>query len=181
MLSMASGLGLTKADRFRRLSEIRNLLEDGKTPHEISKELGLPILTVQRNIKYLDELAIAEISPEELANKRSELYLELIEAASEAKSLFDRHKIDGNSLEIKRYFDMWLETIKTRASIYGLDSFKADNIINFNTLVNNPQTIIDDKIDANIANSLTKALKESHERKIREQYEAELESEMDDE
>ena len=124
---MSSSLGLTKADRFRRLSEIRNLLEDGKTAHEISKELGLPILTVKRNIKYLDELAIAEISPQELANKRSELYIELVEAASEAKSLFDKYKEDGQSLEVKRFFDMWLDTIKIRASIYGLDSFKADN------------------------------------------------------
>ena len=62
------------------------------TNHEISEKLSLPINTVERCQRYLKDLSQADITPEVLSKKRSELYLELSEATEEAKCLFNRYK-----------------------------------------------------------------------------------------
>lgn len=83
---------ITNEERARRLGEIKKLQDDGQTDYAISEKLGLPIQTVKREVKYLDILSKGDISPEELAGKRSELYLELVDATEEAKKLFDLYK-----------------------------------------------------------------------------------------
>ena len=83
---------ITNEERARRLGEIKRLQDDDKTDHAIAEEIGLPLQTVKREIKYLDLLSRSNLSPEALAEKRSELYLELIDATTEAKKLFDTYK-----------------------------------------------------------------------------------------
>ena len=85
-------MSITNKEKVRRLHEISKLLEKNKTDSEIADELGMSIMAVKRNITYLEDLKKADITPEETAEKRSELYLKLLDAEAEAKKLFDMYK-----------------------------------------------------------------------------------------
>ena len=79
-------------ERARRLFEIDRLEQEGYSDSKISDELGLSIQVIQRSKKYLENLKKADITPEVLAEKRSELYLEYVEIAEEAKRQFELYK-----------------------------------------------------------------------------------------
>ena len=83
---------ISDADRVRRLREIEKCNQEDMTNNAIAKKLSLPIETIQRCQKYLETLGQADITPEVLSKKRSELYLELVEATEEAKILFNLYK-----------------------------------------------------------------------------------------
>jgi len=83
---------IPNTEKVRRLHAISELINEEKTDHEIATKLGLPITTVKRNILWLEELRKADITPKETAEKRSEIYLGLIDAVAEAKKLFDMYK-----------------------------------------------------------------------------------------
>lgn len=158
-------------ERFKRLSAIKELSEEGKTDYEISKEMNLPIMTIKRNMKYLEELATADISTKEIAQKRSELYLEVVEATEEARALFMDYKATPNmsSIEIRRMFSAWLEAIQLRAKLYGLMDVKVDNVINLNQQFNDfnaPK----DTVDVQTGQKLAKIIKESHEQKVKDKF-----------
>ncbi len=152
-------------ERLNRLNEIKRLLDQGKTNHEIAKETGLPIETVRRNIKYLDDLMSSDLTPEQIAEKRSELYLELIEASNEARQLFDKYKTQGKSVDAKRFFDAWLETIQLRAKLYGLDNVKVDAFTQVNTQINISEP---ERIDPEIGKKIADAIILEHEKRVRE-------------
>lgn len=83
---------ITDEERAKRLFEIDRLEQDGLSDSSISKELGLSIQVVKRSKKYLENLRKADITPEVLAEKRSELYLEYVEIAEEAQNQFKLYK-----------------------------------------------------------------------------------------
>jgi hypothetical protein len=83
---------ISKIDSLKRLYTVRELVEDGKSDTEIAEQLGMSLRTVQRNRKYLDDLSIADLTNKEIAQKREELYLELLSATEEIKSLFELYK-----------------------------------------------------------------------------------------
>jgi len=154
---------ITAVERVRRLNSIKELLDKETAPDEIAKELGMTRRAVDRNIKYLSELNVSDLTTDQIAEKRRELYVELLEAAAEAKELFDKYKVDDRPVDAKRFFAAWMDTILMRQKLYGLDSIKMDNL----TQVNVNQYIQPvDKIDYNIADRITKMLKESHEKKV---------------
>ena len=84
---------ISNEERARRLVVIKQLQDDGKTDYAISEEIGLPLPTVKNAIKYLALLGRSDLTPEVLAEKRSELYVELVEATAEARALFEKYKI----------------------------------------------------------------------------------------
>uniref|UniRef100_A0A6M3IDF1 Putative chaperone n=1 Tax=viral metagenome TaxID=1070528 RepID=A0A6M3IDF1_9ZZZZ len=84
---------ISDVERAQRLHVIDQFNQEGKTDYEISKDLGISIDVVKRLQAYLENLQKANISPKELAEKRSELYLELTQASAEARKLFDEYKI----------------------------------------------------------------------------------------
>lgn len=84
---------ISDSERSQRLHAIDQYNEEGLTNYEIAKTMGVSIDVVKRLQAYLKNLQKADISPKELAEKRSELYLELTEASAEAKKLFDEYKI----------------------------------------------------------------------------------------
>lgn len=160
-------------ERHKRLVEIRDLSEQGKTDSEISKILALPLVTVRRNLKYLDDLCVAELTSREVAEKRSEIYLELIDATSEAKKLFEKYRDNekSTSADIKRFFSAWLEAIDARAKLYGLGSMKVDNIVNVNTQYNTYDAP-EDKLPHDVESKISELIKKSHEQKVQTTYEA---------
>ena len=84
--------GISNDEKQRRLAVISDLLKEDKTDYAIAKETGMSLMAVKRNITYLKDLSKADLTPEDLAEKRSEIYVELIEATEEAKKLFEYHK-----------------------------------------------------------------------------------------
>ncbi len=117
---------ISDVDRVKRLHEIEKCNQENMTNHEISKKLGLPIPTVERCQKYLEDLGRADITPEVLSKKRSELYLELSEATEEAKSLFNMYKTpqkckycEGTGIITKIKKEKEVESVCTRCHGYG--------------------------------------------------------------
>lgn len=83
---------ITDKERVRRLQIVSECLDNGLTDYQIAKKMSLPIETVKRTIGRLEELRAAELSPEEVAEKRSELYLKLSDAAAEAIGQYEIYK-----------------------------------------------------------------------------------------
>ena len=159
------GGNLTTVEKTQRLIKIKELTEDGLSVSEIANEIGMSHHAVKRNVKRLDELRVSDLSPEQIAEKRSESYLELLEAALEARALFDKYKEKDEPLQAKRFFYAWLETIKLRQSLFGLDSVKLDNLTQINNITQYNQPF--DRISSKVGDRIAKAIKVSHESKTR--------------
>lgn len=85
-------MDLTHVDKLKRLHKIKELVEEEKSDTEIAKTLGMSLRAVQRNKVYLKELEVADLTNKDIAEKRKELYLELLEATEEVKELFNFYK-----------------------------------------------------------------------------------------
>jgi len=83
---------ISTVEKVKLLSEIKELVDEGLSQTEIVTKTGFPSDVVKRNIRYLADLGTSELSSKEIAEKRSELFLEFTEAAGEAKRLFDMFK-----------------------------------------------------------------------------------------
>ena len=83
---------ITKIDTLKRLHAVKSLIDDEKTDFEIAETLGMSLRTVQRNRKYLSDLAVADLTNNEIAQKREELYLELLEATNDIRQLFEFYR-----------------------------------------------------------------------------------------
>ena len=156
---MPSGT-ITLVERYQRLQEINELLEEGKEPQEIATELEIPLNTVKRNIKYLAELSVSDLTPEKIGVKRAELELELLNAATEAKKLFDLAKLQEDSMSTRRFFTSWLETIKMRMQLYSLDSNRVESLTQINQF---NQYREPDKLASSVKEKIANAIIEDHE------------------
>jgi len=83
---------ISNIERLQKMCQVRDLVESGLTDTAIAKKIGVEPKSVQRMKKYLDELARTDLTSKEISKKRAELYLEITEAAVEAKKLFDKLK-----------------------------------------------------------------------------------------
>jgi len=145
---------VTLAERVKRLTEIKKLADAGVGDVEIADQLGMTLASVKRAHKYLKEIAINELSPEEVAAKRIELDAELVKAAEEAKKLFQQYRdgvplrdkkgrpvLDENGNEVlvpkpslaRDFHIRWVSTLMDRAKLYGLDSVKIESFTQINT------------------------------------------------
>jgi len=164
---MPSG-SLSTVDRVKTLQQVKVLLDEGKSNNEISAALGLPGNTVINNIRYLNELAAENLTPEVMGNKRSELYLDLSYATNEAKIAFEKYRNSDDGINAKRFLDAYIQSIIERAKLYGLyASAEAGVTINqqFNNFV--PDTIGKTE-GTKIANILTKSYEEKVAAKFNE-------------
>ena len=146
----------------------------GKTDTEIADTTGMSLTAVKRNLVYLEDLYVADLTSDEIAKRRGELYSELTEAMLEARLLFDYYKQDKNeAVNIARFFSKWMQTVDMRAKLFGLD--KPENIVQINQQFNDTNTgaanYVHDKIPSNIGERISKMLKDDHERKIKQKYE----------
>ena len=145
---------VTLAERVKRLTEIKKLADSGVSDVEIADQLGMTLASVKRAHKYLKEIAINELSPEEVAAKRIELDGELVKAAEEARKMFENYR-DGVELRDKNgkvvrdengnpilvpkpslardFHIRWVSTLMDRAKLYGLDNIKIESFTQINT------------------------------------------------
>jgi len=154
---MPSG-SLSAVERIKLLSEVKELVEQGKSDNQIANELGVTLGAVKRSIKYIEELSQSVLTTEEIRTARSEVDNQFLEAEEEARKLFyealqgypviDKNgsevlKEDGTLLRkidrglVEKFHRLWTETSMKRAVIYGLDKIKQDNFIQVNTQNNN--------------------------------------------
>jgi hypothetical protein len=154
---------ISSVDRLKRMYEIKSLKEEGLGDQEIADRISLPITTVKRNIKYLEELKTSDLSPEQIAEKRGEIYLELVEASEKAKSLHDKYEQEPGKASVARgYFYVQLKAIELKMQLYGLQNVKPDLQVNTqNIFYTEPE-----KIDYSTGSKIAEILKSSHEKKL---------------
>jgi hypothetical protein len=151
---------VSTVDRMKRLLEIKSMIEEGKNENEILQATGMSRMAYYRNKKYIEELSIAQVDATEIADKRSELYLEAVEAAVEAREMFEKTKGISKNSNARMWFISWLETINLRMKLYGLDSIKVDSLTQIN---NNIQVIEPDKVNAVDGDRIAAIIKKAHE------------------
>ena len=157
---------ITQAERQQRMMSIKSLLDDGKTKTEIAEEMGMPIQTVKSNIKYLEDLMVADLKPEQIAEKRQEIYTELIELTIEARDQFmDLKSTDPKAA--RSFWSAWKSAIDDRAELFGLKNFDNGPQVQFNT--QNNISNVPDILPAAAQEKLSKMIIEHHEKKLKEQ------------
>lgn len=158
-------------ERVMRLQEIKKLKDEGLSNNKISKELGISIATVQRNVKHLDEISVADLTPEDISKKRAELDLDLQEIQEKAKEQFEIYAAKSNKPEdvekakpsvARSFMTTWQSAIEMRAKLFGLDNVKTDPLVQFNQQ-NNYQ--VPDKVSAGAAKKIADAIKQEHYKK----------------
>ena len=154
------------ADRFARMKEVKVLEEDGKTDQQIADGTGLSLTTVKRYKRYLKEIDVCDLTPEDIHEKRIELYEEAIEAGEEAKKLFEECRNDKKWQAAKSWFLGWMDSMRFRAQLYGLDNVKIESFTQINQQIN---TYEPDKIDVTAGQKLADILKKSHEARLKDQ------------
>ena len=153
------------ADRHARLKEVKNLQEDGKTDQQIADGTGMSLTTVKRYKKYLREIDTCDLTPEDIAEKRIELYEEAVLASEEAFKLFTECKDNKKFTAAKSWFLGWMDSLRFRAQLYGLDNVKIDSITQINQQIN---TYEPEKVDVEAGRKLADILKKSHEAKLKD-------------
>lgn len=165
---MPSG-NVTTSDRLKRILDIKELLDQGKGPNEIAKETGMALTTVQRSLKYLDELSTCDLSASQISAKRAEIYMEALEATEEAKLMFTKYKED-KPLAARSWFISWLDALRLRMTLYGLDSIKIGAFTQINQQIN---TVEPEKIDVVAGAKLADMMKKKHEANLVEKIKSE--------
>ncbi len=113
------------------------------------------IQTVQRNIKYLDELSTCDLSASTMSAKRGEIYIEALEASKEAREMFESHKKE-KPLVARTWFISWLDSLRIRMTLFGLDNVKVGAFTQINQQFN---AFEPEKIDVTAGNKLADMLK----------------------
>ena len=162
-------------ERFKRLVDIKQMLEDGKTVNQISEESGIEYNVVKRNIKYLDELRNCDLSASSIASKRAEIYTEALEASAEARSMYEKNKEDEKPGAARTWFISWLDTLRLRMTLYGLDSVKIGPLTQINQNFNSTEP---EKIDMQAGAKLAAMMKGRHEAKLTEKINCETVQEL---
>lgn len=150
-------------ERVMRMKDIKRLLSEGLTQTKISEELGIPLSTVKRNIQHLKEISVADLSSEDIAAKRTELELEYIHVAENAKEQFEEWKDEKPSVA-RNFLTTWASVTELRAKLYGLDT-PGKMGDTFNQL-NLNQYDVPDKIDSKTGEKLAEAMKKNHEERL---------------
>ena len=83
---------VTDAERLKRVLAIDRLVEDGLGDSQIAEELAIGLIAVKNAKKYMVELKKADLTGQDIAEKRAETYLKLVKAETEAETLFNMYK-----------------------------------------------------------------------------------------
>jgi len=197
---------ITDVERVKRLHTIKDLQEQGLKDNQIADKLGMSYMAVRRACLYLKELERADLTQEDLAKKRSELYLKLTEAEAEVKRLFDLYKdpiicplCNGTGKKVEEEAEDKL-CKKCGGLGYIHDSLNANrfhaewlstiekmmklyglDMIKPEVIINNQYTSqtnnLIEKVDAGTANKLRSIIIGTHEQKLRTKYEEEYDQE----
>ena len=137
---------VTQVERLNRQIKIKELLEKNMSPQDIADEIGMSIEAVKRNIKYLEDVNVSLLSPEEVEFRRKEANDEVDKACETARELIDICKENMDMLNAKKFHDSWLAAIKLKAELYALKDIKVETVVN-NTQINSYDSSPQDEVD----------------------------------
>ena len=121
---------VTLPKKIQRMLKVKELLDKGKKYEEIAKELGCSIATISLDKKYLNQIAISDLTGQDIAKIRSDLFLELTAIEQLAMVEFEKHR-DKDPKVAKGYLVAAKETIESKARMFGVLEIKTpDTIIN---------------------------------------------------
>lgn len=85
---------ISDQERVRRLKKMEDLTKENPeiSDQKIAEEMGMSLMAVKRNKIYLQELKKADITAQDAAEKRSEIWVAISELEEEAKAAYDLHK-----------------------------------------------------------------------------------------
>lgn len=162
---MSSSLGAPRTvEKFQRLEKIKELVDEGKDETFIANELNIPVITIRRNMKYLEDLELSDIASKDRSEKRAELYLELLNAATQAQELFATAKNLDKHSAARSAFSSWMETVQLRMRLYGLENFKFESYTQINNQVN--QYTEKERVPKAIGEKIANMLKSAHEESV---------------
>ena len=153
---------VSTVERIIRLKEIKKLKDEGLSNTKIAEELGMSLTTVQRNAKHLKEISVADLSPEDVAQKRTELELEYLIIAEHAKEMFDFWKDEKPSVA-RNFLTSWTNIVELRAKLFGLVGNRVESFNQFNQI---NQYDVPDKISRQAGEKLAEAIKKDHEERL---------------
>jgi regulator of replication initiation timing len=141
---MAKPQQISTVEKFKRLHDIHELVDQGLSDQEISDRLSLPIVTVQKNVRNLKELEFGELTPENISAKRLEIESNLQTLYEEAYHVWKSFLNEEGNLKDTRQWNM-ARSFHQRASevqnqiarIYGLDNVKIEAYTQVNKQINN--------------------------------------------
>lgn len=153
---------ISAVDRHQRLVKIQELKKDGYKDTEIAEELGMGLTTVKRNLVYLKDIAVSDLTPEDRGKKRAELDIALKEVALEAMEQY-RYWRDEKPGSARSFLLLVKDTYMDMAKIFGLDTHKVDNFTQINQL---NQYDTPDKVDREVGRKIADAIKRKHEERV---------------
>jgi len=169
----ARGLHLSIVDNILRLKQIQDLLSDGKSVSQISDRLNISKNVVYNNISYLKELQVADLTGEDIAAKRAELFLGLTEVENEVKTQYKLFKDEKTySTDARSYLRLWKDIIESKARMFGVDVIKTEGIV-INQQINAGNGAKEvERVPSSIKDALANAIINEHEDRIKDKYDS---------
>jgi len=155
----------TLKDSLIRLKKISELVDEGLTTEQICEELDLSVHIVNKHRHYLKDLQIADLTKEDIAKKRSQLYQEMEDVEIEVKDSIEKLKGETKVkyATVKTYLDLWKGIIESKAKMFGVLEVKTDGLT-FNQQINAP--IVKDRLNQATREKLSKLIIEQHESNV---------------
>ena len=155
----------TLKDSLIRLKKISELVDQGLTTEQICKDLDLSVHIVNKHRHYLKDLQIADLTKEDIAKKRSQLYQEMEEVEAEVRDSVDELRLDKKIKysTLKTYLDLWKGIIESKARMFGVLEIKTEGLT-INQQINAP--IIKDRLNKTTREKLSKLIIDQHESSV---------------
>jgi len=170
-----TGLHLSVVDQIKRLKQIQELKNEGKNGKEIAEILGISEPVVSNNLSYLRDLQIADLTSQDIAGKRAELFLQLSEVENEVKTQYEQFKdVKAYSNDARAYLRLWKDVIEAKARMFGVDVIKTEGIV-INQQINTNTVREVEKMSLTVRDKIAKAIVDNHETEIRQKFEDENE------
>jgi len=159
-------------ERINRLNSISRLRNEGFSNKEISDRLGIALVTVQKNIKELDNIEVGELSSEAIALKRVEIESKLRTLADQAYKVWENCLDEQGNLKdpskwaMAKSFHLRSEEVWGRImKLYGLDNVKVENYTQVNNQQINNYTPTDN-LSEEAKNKIADIWVEEHQKKL---------------
>jgi hypothetical protein len=147
-------------NRINRLVEVQKLVEKGIDKIDVSNQLGVSVKTIERDLLEIEKLKNSSLSPEIQNEKRAEFYLKLLEASQDIYENYLSCVKDKNFLNANRFFSNFLSAMSKMMELFSLSGG-----VGVAVQVNLPQGQVQDSLPKSIADKLSKAIIDNHERK----------------
>jgi len=114
--------------RLERIEKLTDLLEQGISPTEAAKQLGVRWETVKSDMELLPELTKGLLSPETCAKKRTQIDSAYMEVYTDLLKAFKECISDGLHKQASSYAKSIVELLKAHQILWGLPDAKIETL-----------------------------------------------------